>query len=96
MSERHSVQPKQLPPWWVLLRDVLAFLGGWALIFHEVARPEVRESVLVLAAGVVGLPIAAVGAQTVAEAVTAHRNGTAGSLPSPQAEAPSPPSQSSS
>jgi hypothetical protein len=68
---------------WTLTRDVLSFLGGWTLIFMEVQRPELRESVLVLAAGIVGVPAAAVGAQSIADAITARRTGTGGSSSSP-------------
>jgi hypothetical protein len=96
MSERGMSQPTpRLPGWWTLVRDIASFIGGWALVFTEVQRPEIRESVLVFAASVVGVPIAVVGAQTVVEAVT-RRNGTGGSSSSPPAAAsePSPSSPS--
>lgn len=87
MSERGSDrQSPRLPGVWTLIRDVLSFLGGWTLIFMEVQRSDLRESVLVLAAGIVGVPAAAVGAQSIADAIT-RRNGTAESSSSPQVEA---------
>jgi hypothetical protein len=63
------------------------FLGGWALIFTEVQRLDLRESVLVLAAGIVGVPAAEVGRQTVADVLAARRSGTASSSSSPPEEA---------
>lgn len=72
---------------WTLVRDVLSFFGGWTLIFLEVSRPEVRESVLILAGAVIGVPGLAVGASSIAEAVRS-RVGT-GSSPSAQAESAS-------
>ena len=50
MSERatQTPSPPLLPGWWTLTRDVLTFLGGWAMIFLEIRRPEIRDSVLVL------------------------------------------------
>jgi hypothetical protein len=62
----------------------------------EVQRADLRESVLVLAAGVVGVPAAAIGVQSVTEAIAARRTGTDGSSSQPQQEAPSPPSGSQS
>jgi hypothetical protein len=79
-----------------LIRDVLSFLGGWALIFMEVQRTELRESVLILAAGIVGVPSAAVGAQALVDALAARRTGTGESSSSPQAGAASPSAGSSS
>lgn len=51
-----------------MVRDVVSFLGGWALTFHEVLRPEVRESVLLFAGTLIAVPGAAAG-------VTALRSG---------------------
>jgi hypothetical protein len=65
VSERET----PLPGIWTLARDVLTFFGGWAVIFMEVARPEVRESVLLLAGSVIAVPGAAA-------AVTGRRAGT--------------------
>jgi hypothetical protein len=91
VSERGMEQPTpRLPGWWTLARDIGSFLGGWALIFSEVQRPDLRESVLVLAAGIVGVPAAAVGAQTVVEALATRRNGTGGSSSSPPEAQPEP------
>ena len=59
-----------------MVRDILSFLGGWTLIFMEVSRPEIRESVLVLAGSVIGVPGLAVGATSIAEALARRRNGT--------------------
>lgn len=88
MSER-STTPGRLPGLWVLIRDVLSFLGGWALIFMELQRAEARESVLLFLGGVVGLPVAAVGLSSVVEAISTRRGGTGtSSSPSPE-EAPS-------
>lgn len=95
MSERGQQQAYRLPGWWTLFRDVTSFLGGWALIFMEVQRPELRESVLILAAGIVGVPVAAVGAQTVAEALNTRRSGTGGSSSSPPEEVQPQPQPSS-
>lgn len=89
MSERNPQH--RLPGWWTLARDIASFLGGWALIFQEVQRDTLRESVLVLAAGIVGVPTAAVGAQTVVDAIAARRNGTGSSSSSPPEAAPSQP-----
>lgn len=87
MSARGKTKPGQLPSAWTLLRDVLSFLGGWVLIFMEVSRPEVRESVLILAASLVTVPGIGVGAVSLVEA--ARRDGT-GSRPSqPPVEVPS-------
>lgn len=93
MSERETRQPSQLPGAWTLLRDILSFLGGWALIFMEVQRTELRESVLILAAGIVGAPAGFVGLQSVADAIAARRGGTGGSSSSPPEVAPSPSAQ---
>lgn len=90
MSERATQQQPRLPGLWTLVRDVLSFFGGWTLIFLEVSRPEVRESVLILAGAVIGVPGLAVGASSIAEAVRS-RAGT-GSSPSPQVESASSPS----
>jgi len=84
-------QPPRLPGAWTLTRDILSFLGGWALIFMEVTRPEVREAVLLLGGSLVGVPGLAVGAASVAGALTQRRNGTPGSSQQP-AEVPSSPS----
>ncbi len=93
MSERETpTQGSGLPHWWVLTKDVASLVGGWVLIFTEVQRTELRESVLVLAAGIVGIPSAAIGARTVAEAWQGRQGGT-DPPSSPQAEvAPSQPS----
>lgn len=92
MSDRASDQqhPPFLPGLWTLLRDVLTFFGGWIIVFMEVSRPEVRESVLVLAGSVIGVPGLAVGASSVAEAIR-RRTGTGGS-PSGPVDSPSSPS----
>ncbi|WP_097319413.1 hypothetical protein [Paractinoplanes atraurantiacus] len=85
-----------LPGAWTLARDILSFAGGWLLIFLEVTRPEIRESVLVLAGSVVGVPGVALGARSVVDAVRS-RAGTPGpSEPPPADPSPSSPSSSSS
>lgn len=83
----------RLPSAWTLARDILSFFGGWALIFMEVSRPEIRESVLVLAGSVIGVPGLAIGRDAVVEAIVRRRNGTGGS-PSQLAESVSPQSPS--
>lgn len=85
MSRHATSKQARLPGPWVLLRDILSFLGGWALIFQEVARPEIRESVLLLAGSIIGVPGIAVGATSIAEALK-RRNGTDGSQSPPQRE----------
>lgn len=90
-SEQHP--RRVLPTWWTLGRDVVSFLGGWTLTFLEVQRPEIRESVLVFAATVVGVPAGAVGVQAVTDALAARRSGTGGSSsqpPEPAASASQP------
>lgn len=92
MSDREAPPQGRLPGMWVLLRDVLTFFGGWAVIFMEVSRPEVRESVLLLAGSAIAVPGVAVGAASVVAAVTGRRGGTGG----PQSPSPEPaPSESS-
>lgn len=75
MSRHATSKAPRLPGPWVLVRDILSFLGGWTLIFMEVSRPEIRESVLVLAGSVIGVPGLAVGATSIAEALARRRNG---------------------
>ena len=97
MNSEQTRRPPGLPRWWTLTRDIGTFLGGWALIFTEVQRLDLRESVLVLAAGIVGIPAAEVGRQTVADVLAARRSGTESSSSLPPAEAQSQsPSQPSS
>lgn len=62
------------------MRDVLSFLGGWILIFMEVSRPEVRDSVLLLAGSLVTVPGIGVGVASVVQARSQSRGGT----PEPQ------------
>jgi hypothetical protein len=73
---------------------VLTFLGGWAMIFLEIRRPEIRDSVLVLGGSLLGVPGLALGASSVVEAIRS-RTGTAGPSGSPPA-GPSSSSQPSS
>ena len=88
MSERATPPASsQLPGVWTLIRDILSFVGGWAVIFMEVSRPEIRESVLVLAGSIVGIPGLAVGGQAIAAAI--RRNGTGGSPQQPVEQASS-------
>lgn len=92
MSRRDGTQAAvKLPGWWTLARDIGSFLGGWALIFTEVQRVELRESVLVLAAGIVGFPAGAVGVQAVKEAIAIRRDGTDDSSSSPPEVVPQSP-----
>lgn len=89
MSDRATSQhqPPRLPPLWVLIRDILSFFGGWGLIYLEVSRPEVRETVLVFGGIVISTPGLAIGFSSLAEAFQ-RRNGT-GDSPSPQVESAS-------
>jgi hypothetical protein len=94
VSERETQRPGRLPGLWTLLRDILTFFGGWAVIFLEVSRPEVRESVLLLAGSAIAVPGAAAGAASVVAAVTGRRAGTGespSSSPDPAPSASSPP-----
>lgn len=79
MSGQEAQQHSRLPGLWVVLRDVLSFLGGWVLIFAEVSRPEVRETVLLLAGSAIAVPGVSAGAASVVAAVTGRRSGTGGS-----------------
>ena len=84
MSRRGS-QPERLPGVWTLIRDILSFLGGWALIFLEAQRPEVRGLVMLVGGAAIGIPGFAVGAASVAEVISQRRGGTPDS-PSPRVE----------
>lgn len=78
------------PGRWTLFRDILSFVGGWALTFHEVLRPDVRESVLILAGSLIAVPGAVAGTSAL---MTGRRAGTDGSpSDSPEAASPSSPS----
>lgn len=82
MSDRDTPPAGALPAWWVLARDMLMFFGGWTAIFWEISRPEVRESVLLLA----GTAIAVPGALAARASVAARPTGTGGqSSSSPEA-----------
>ena len=58
-----------------MTRDILSFLGGWSIIFVEVQRADIRESVLLFAGAIIGVPGLFVGAASVAEAI-GRRDGT--------------------
>lgn len=88
MSDR-ATRERRFPGWWTLARDILSFTGGWALIFSEAQRPEVRESVMVFAGVIIGVPGLAVGATSLAEAL---RRGGTGEPSLPQPESPGSPS----
>lgn len=75
MSEQVTSQAK-LPGTWTLVRDVVAFILGWVVIFLEISRPEIREPVLTLGGILVGVPGAFVGASSIVEA---FRRGTGSS-----------------
>lgn len=79
-----------LPPWWIVTRDVALFVAGLVLVFWEVSRPEIRDSVLILGGSLLGGPSAALGATSIAQAIVS-RAGT-GSQSSPSPGAPVPPS----
>ena len=65
------------------------------MIFLEIRRPEIRDSVLVLGGSLLGVPGIALGASSIVEAVRA-RAGTGGPPGSPPADPlpSSPPSSS--
>lgn len=86
MTERGRAE-QQPPVWWTLTRDIGSFLAGWVMAFLEVQRETLRESVLVFAATVVGVPVWAVGKQAVNAAVAARRGGTTDSQSQPPEEA---------
>jgi hypothetical protein len=85
VSDR-ATQDRRLPGWWTLTRDILSFVGGWALIFSEAHRPDVRESVMVFAGVIIGVPGLAVGFTSLADAL---RRGGTGDSSSPSAPSPS-------
>jgi hypothetical protein len=58
-----------------------SFAGGWFMIFQEIQRSDIRESVLLFAGAVIGVPGLAVGATSVADALARRRNGTDDSQP---------------
>lgn len=74
---------------WTLVRDVGSWIGGWVLVFMEVQRTEIRESVLAFCGSLLVVPGAAVGATAIVEALAGRRSGTGGS-PSPEAQPVSP------
>lgn len=78
----------------MLLRDVLSFVLGWALIIYETGwQDPIHESVLLLAGAVVGVPGLALGASSVAESLRSRAGMPSPSEPAPQsASPPSPPS----
>jgi len=75
---------------WVLIKDVVrdavSFVGGWVLTFHEVLRPEVRESVLLFAGTLIAVPGAAAGVT----ALRSRPTGTSGQQPDSPAPESSP------
>lgn len=75
MSARDSKELPRLPPVWVLLRDIFTFLGGWALIFLEVSRPEIREPVLLFGGAMIGVPGFGVAFTALVESYTRRRSG---------------------
>lgn len=83
-------ESRVLPPWWIVTRDMVLFVAGLILVFWEVSQPEIRDSVLILGGTLLGIPSAALGATSLAEAVLS-RGGT-GSPSSPSAADPAPPS----
>lgn len=87
MSDRDTQQQGRLPDWWVLARDMVMFFGGWTVIFWEVSRPDVRESVLLLAGSAIAVP----GLYAARAAVVAGRpTGTGGPSGSSPEEVPQP------
>lgn len=79
-----------LPPWWILGRDIGLFLFGVIVVVWELSRPEVRDSVLVFAGGLLGGPVAALGITSVAEALASRGRTDSESSSSPEG----PPSES--
>lgn len=76
-----------MPPWWALVRDAGSWALGWVVVFLEIRRPEIRESVMIFCTGAVGLPMLEVARQAVVDAVSARRSGT-GSPPEASPEVP--------
>lgn len=74
----------RLPGTWTLVRDILTFVGGWVLTFMEVARPEIREAVLILCGSLIAVPGAVVGATAAVDSLSRRRDGT----PEPQSSSP--------
>lgn len=68
-----------LPGRWALIRDVLSFAGGWALIFWEARRPEVRLLVMLVGVASTGVPTVAVAAASALDAFSRRQGGTPGS-----------------
>jgi hypothetical protein len=97
VSDRETpTPPRRLPGGWTLTRDILSFLGGWALIFQQAAFVEpsqVNEAFLVLGGSLVGVPGLALGASSVLDAIRS-RAGTGGVSDSPPSDPSSPPSSS--
>lgn len=87
-SEDDRRQPK-LPGWWTLGRDIATFIGGWALIFLEVQRADIRESVMIFAGTCIGIPGLSVGIASVVEAYK-RQHGIDASPSSPHSSVSSP------
>jgi hypothetical protein len=77
-----------LPPWWVVARDVGLFLFGAWVAYMEVRRPEIRDSVLLFAGGLLGTPAATIAVQSLADAIRSR-----GGTPGPSSSPPEPPPQ---
>ena len=91
MSSTERSPERTWPPKWVLARDVLSFLFGWGLIFWEVSRPEIRETVLALGGAAAGFPGLALGARSILDAMAGRRPpGIDGPSSEPQPEAARP------
>ena len=90
-QQREQQRPPRLPGAWTLTRDIVSFAGGWWVIWNEVQRTEIRESVLLFAGAIIGIPGLAIGASSVAEAIRS-RTGTGDSPSASPQSADSPPS----
>lgn len=73
MSSEDEPQRPRLPGWWTLTRDIATFIGGWGLIFLEVQRADIRESVMIFAGTCIGVPGLSVGIASVVEAYKRQR-----------------------
>lgn len=83
---------RNFPSWWVIGRDMLLFAGGLYFGYEELARQEVRDTVLVLVGGMLGLPAMLHGGQSLVDSIMSGRGGQQG--PSSSPEPPAPPSVS--
>lgn len=59
MSAQERTKLESAQRWWPFVRDILAFLGGFAIMAYETLETSVdRPWLLVMAIGMMGLPFA--------------------------------------